>query len=235
MEIKKNPQKDLENKRGLFLQTGLLLSLAFVFVAFQYKTPLNSTEQLDNTLFEEVEDIEPIVMHEQPKQMLPPPVKKIELIDLIITDDDDLDVDDLDIEDSSIDENDAVKIESVVCDDEIDDEEVPFVIVEQMPIFNPRRNKSYEAGAHDLMLTMQRNARYPVIAQEANLQGRVYVRFVVTKTGEITNIEVLRSVDPILSKEAIRVVKNLPKFKPGMQRGKPVNVWFTGSINFVLQ
>ena len=79
------------------------------------------------------------------------------------------------------------------------------------------------------------SVKYPVIAQENGIQGKVYVTFVVSKTGKVTNASIARGVDPSLDKEALRVVNALPAWKPGKQRGKPVNVSYTVPINFVLQ
>jgi protein TonB len=77
--------------------------------------------------------------------------------------------------------------------------------------------------------------KYPVIAQENGIQGKVYVNFVVDKDGSITAAKIARGVDSSLDKEALRVVNSLPKWKPGMQRGKPVKVSYTVPISFVLQ
>ena len=77
--------------------------------------------------------------------------------------------------------------------------------------------------------------KYPVIAQENGIQGRVYVTFVVNTDGSITDARIARGVDPSIDKEALRVVNTLPKWKPGKQRGKPVRVSYTVPINFVLQ
>jgi len=82
---------------------------------------------------------------------------------------------------------------------------------------------------------MQKMVKYPMVAQESNIQGKVFVKFLVTAEGTISNIQVIRKVDPLLDKEVVRVVQNLPKFKPGKQFNKKVPVWFSGYINFVLQ
>ena len=93
------------------------------------------------------------------------------------------------------------------------------------------RITSYNVCYTKLLRTVQ----YPVIAQENNIQGRVYVSFVVSKTGDVTEVKIARGVDPNLDKEAIRVVQKMPKWKPGKQRGKAVKVSYTVPINFVLQ
>jgi protein TonB len=106
-------------------------------------------------------------------------------------------------------------------------EEKPFDVVEQMPTF--------PGGDEELFKFLGENVRYPVIAQENGISGRVIVKFVVTRKGEVDRIEVVRSVESSLDKEAIRVVKSMPKWIPGKQNGENVSVWFTLPINFRLQ
>lgn len=234
MEVKKHPRYDLEKKRGLFLQIGLLLSLIIVLMAFEYETPVDKIADLNFDVLEEMGEIVPITVQDKPKPKELPKIKPIELTTLVFADDDE-DVVDLDIVDSSVSEDDSFVISDVKEDVEENDDDVPFVRVEQMPIFNPKRNNTYDEGLRDLFITMQKMTKYPMVAQENGIEGKVYVRFVVTKTGTIEQIQVMRPVDPSLDKEAIRVVQNLPKFKPGMQRNQPVSVWFSGYISFVLQ
>lgn len=234
MEVKKNPRYDLEKKRSMFLQIGFLLSFVIVLMAFEYKTPVSKTAELDFDPIEEFDELVPVTVHEtKPKKEIPK-VQPLIMNEILLADDDDEDVTDLEIIDSQAGEDESYDI-SDIDDPEEEVEDTPFVRVENMPIFNPRKNKTYEEGIKDLFLTMQKKARYPLVAQENGVQGKVFVKFVVGKTGEISNIQVVRSVDKELDQEAIRVVKSLPKFKPGMQRNKPVSVWFSGYISFVLQ
>ena len=108
---------------------------------------------------------------------------------------------------------------------EEDDEEF-FMVVENMPEF--------PGGDLGLMKFIQKNVRYPAIAKEYNITGKVYVSFIVDKQGNVTNVKIVRGVDKNLDAEAVRVVSSLPKYKPGKQRGKPVRVMFTIPINFTL-
>ena len=80
-----------------------------------------------------------------------------------------------------------------------------------------------------------KHIKYPMVAQENNIQGKVFVQFVIEKDGSVSNVNVTRSVDPSLDKEAIRVIQSMPKWIPGKQRKKPVRVSFTVPINFQLQ
>jgi TonB family protein len=102
-----------------------------------------------------------------------------------------------------------------------------FVVCEQMP--------SFPGGDKELLNFIATNVKYPEVAKENNIQGRIIVKFCVTKEGKVSNIKVVRSVDPSLDKEALRVVNSLPDFMPGTQGGKNVNVWYTLPINFTLK
>lgn len=108
----------------------------------------------------------------------------------------------------------------------VDDNKV-FDVVEQKPQF--------PGGEAALLKYVAEHIRYPAMAQENNIQGRVVVQFVVTKTGAVGEVKVVRGKDPDLDKEAVRVVKSLPKFVPGKMNGHAVNVWYTLPIQFKLQ
>ena len=102
-----------------------------------------------------------------------------------------------------------------------------FKAVEQMPTF--------PGGDAELMKWLRDHIQYPTVAMENNIQGRVVVQFVVTKTGKVGEVKVVRSVDRDLDKEAIRVCKSLPDFIPGRMNGQAVNVWYTLPVQFKLQ
>jgi len=127
--------------------------------------------------------------------------------------------DEIEIEDTESDEDEEIEII------EEDDDEF-FMVVENMPIF--------PGGDLGLMKYIQKNVKYPAIAKEYNITGKVYVSFIVDKLGSVTNVKIVRGVDKNLDAEAVRVVKSLPKYKPGKQRGKSVRVMFTIPINFTL-
>lgn len=102
-----------------------------------------------------------------------------------------------------------------------------FTSVEQMPQF--------PGGEAELLKWISTHIKYPAIAMENNVQGKVVVQFVVTRDGSIGEVKIARGKDPDLDKEAMRVVKTLPKFIPGKMNGQAVNVWYTLPINFKLQ
>lgn len=232
MQVKKSPKYNLERKRVLFLQFGFLLSFLFVLMAFEYKVPMNEPDDIVYDTLDDIEELALITYREPEKKLEPPKVKKLDLIDLLIIEDEpEIDY----IPEDSFGNPDESILEQPVYEEEISDEVRPFAFVEEMPIFNPQKNKTYEEGCKDLFITMQKMVKYPIVAQESNIQGKVFVKFVVTAEGEISNIQVIRKVDPLLDEEVVRVVQNLPKFKAGKQFNKKVPVWFSGYINFVLQ
>ncbi len=110
---------------------------------------------------------------------------------------------------------------------EVEAEPEPFVVVEEMPMF--------PGGDAALLIYISEHTNYPEVAKENNIQGRVIVRFCVTSKGGVSQVTVLKGVDPELDKEAVRVVGTLPTFKPGKQGGKPVPVWYMVPITFTLK
>jgi protein TonB len=110
---------------------------------------------------------------------------------------------------------------------EADPEATPFVVVEEMPMF--------PGGDVELLKYIMEHTQYPEVAKENNIQGRVIIRFCVTSKGGVSQVSVLKGVDPELDKEAIRVVNTLPPFKPGKQGGKPVPVWYMVPITYTLK
>lgn len=124
-------------------------------------------------------------------------------------------------------EGEVLKAKEVIADEKPKEEEKPFDIVEQMPTF--------PGGDGKLMEWLSKNIKYPAMAEENGVQGRVIVRFVVGKDGSISNASVVRSVDPSLDREALRVVKAMPRWIPGKQNGAAVPVWFTLPVTFQLQ
>ena len=124
-------------------------------------------------------------------------------------------------------EGEVLKAKEVIADEKPKEEEKPFDIVEQMPTF--------PGGDGKLMEWLSKNIKYPAVAEENGVQGRVIVRFVVGKDVSISNASVVRSVDPSLDKEALRVVKAMPRWIPGKQNGAAVPVWFTLPVTFQLQ
>ena len=212
---KKDPKISLENKKGMFFQIGLAVTLIAVLISFEWKSYDKSNYNLgDLNLDDMEEEIIPITRQEvKPPPPPPPPPEIIEIVE------DEVEIEnEVEIEETDTDEDEIVEIEE-------DDEEF-FMVVENMPEF--------PGGDLGLMKFIQKNVRYPAIAKEYNITGKVYVSFIVNKQGSVTNVKIVRGVDKNLDAEALRVVSLLPKYKPGKQRGKAVRVMFTIPINFTL-
>lgn len=227
MEIKKSEKADLERGKGTSLLIGFVMALAVMFVALEW----TEREVEDNSEIYGVQDLVfeaeevPITMPEK-KQVPPPPaaVTKAEIIEIV---EDDADIEE-DIMASFEDQSDWVdinEVEEIVVEEE-PEEEAPFMVVEDMPEF--------PGGQAALLDYLRKNIKYPRICQENNIQGRVLVTFIVNKDGAIVDPEVVKSVNPSLDKEALRVISTMPKWKPGSQRGKPVRVKYTVPVNFRL-
>lgn len=231
MEAKKSKKAAIENQRGSWLMMGLIVALAFMFVSFewtQHDVRVATISSADDPIF--VTELVPITFPDEKKLEPPPPVVK-SVTDLFTIVDDDIEVD----EDVSIVADDMtynnkpvegvfvppVEIEEKVVEDEI------YVAVEKMPEF--------PGGSAQLLKYLASHIKYPTISQEMGTDGRVIVQFVVDKDGSITSPEVVRSVDPYLDKEALRVICTMPKWKPGEQNGKKVRVKYTVPVTFKLQ
>ena len=215
MKPKKNPNISLEERKGMFFQIGLVATLIIVLVAFEWKSYDKVEYNLGQLNLDDMEEeIIPITKQEVKPPPPPPPPEIIEIIE----DDEEIE-NEVEVEDTESDEDVEIEIE------EEDDDEF-FMVVENMPEF--------PGGDLGLMKYIQKNVKYPAIAKEYDITGKVYVSFIVDKSGKVTNVKVVRGVDKNLDAEAVRVVKSLPKYKPGKQRGKSVRVMFTIPINFTL-
>jgi protein TonB len=229
MEIKKSPKADLENKKAVFVQIGLVVSLSLVLIAFEWSSTDDTLKDLN--IVEEAaveEEIIPITRQEEVKPPPPPPPPKVSDFLNIVDDNVELD-DELQLLDTEANQNTEVVVQyqDVKVEEEEEADAPVFFIVENMPVF--------PGGDDELRKFIAQSVKYPAIAQENGIQGRVFVSFVVNTKGEVTDVKVARGVDPNLDKEAVRVVQSMPKWKPGMQRGKAVKVSYTVPINFVLQ
>ena len=226
MELKKSPKSDLSNKRGLLLEIGLVVSLLLVIAAFSY-TP---KEYRIEKMVEAVGPIETEITEITRQDQKPPePPKKTEIT--VITDILDIVTNDTkittDIDFAEFTE-DVEIVQQVAVAEEVIEEDQPFVKVEQMP--------SFQGG--DLMTFrnwVQSNVRYPQIAQENGISGRVLMSFVIERDGTLTNIQVLQTPDRSLSDEAARVLQKSPKWKPGKQRNQAVRVKYTLPVDFRIQ
>lgn len=225
MEIKKTKKANLENKRMIIFQSGLVIALSLILVAFEWNSAKHNDTDLGSlTGVNAEEEIIPITRFKEPPPPPPPPPAQRAIEELIVVDDETEINDELDLIDSEADEN--MYVEPVFIEEPEEEEETVFIIVQDMPQF--------PGGDLELRKYIAGNVHYPEIAKENGIQGRVFVQFVVNAKGFVEQTKIARGVDPSLDKEALRIIKSLPKWEPGKQRGKPVKVQFTVPINFVL-
>ena len=229
MEIKKSDKANLENKKLLFVELGLVISLAITFGAFEYtskETKVSTLEDTAEVVLEE--EIIPITQETPPP---PPAAPKIPILsDQIDIVDDEIELDDdmfMNLEDDAslgVEIMDYVEVEEEV----VEEEAIPFQLVEEKP--------SFQGGdANQFSKWVNQRLVYPEIAKENGVQGRVTLQFTVEKDGSVTKVKVLRGVDPSLDKEAVRVVSQSPKWKPGKQRDRAVPVAYTFPVIFQLR
>ena len=229
MEIKKSEKANLENKKLLYVEIGLVVSLAITFFAFEWTSKETKVSTLeDNTEVVLEEEIIPITQETPPP---PPAGPKIPILsDQIDIVDDEIELDDdmfMNLEDDAslgVEIMDYVEVEEEV----VEEEAIPFQLVEEKP--------SFQGGdANQFSKWVNQRLVYPEIAKENGVQGRVTLQFTVEKDGSVTKVKVLRGVDPSLDKEAVRVVSQSPKWKPGKQRDRAVPVTYTFPVIFQLR
>ena len=228
MEIKKSPKADLESKKLTFTLVGLVLTLFIVWRVFEYKSYDKQTVDNLQTKVEVIEEeMVEITKQEQPKVQPPQPKPQVTQIEVV---EDDVEVEDeIDIN-AEVDQDEVIEeyefTPPVIEEEEIVEAEI-FKVVEEMPEF--------PGGAAKMMEYIQKNIKYPMMARESDIQGRVFVSFVVEPDGSITNVAVLRGIGGGCDEEALRVVQSMPNWKPGKQRGSAVRCSFTVPIVFKLQ
>ena len=227
MQIKKSEKASLEKDKLIYALMGLVLVLSLCYVAMEWTQKEVATYEKPADVFDAVEEEMEIQQTQQETPPPPPPPQMQEIEELQVVEDD-VETESLEINTEDTEEAIDQIAPPVEAPEEVEEEEVPFVIVEDMPEF--------PGGTAAMFKFLSENVKYPVIAQENGIQGRVICQFVVNKDGAIVDIEVVRSGgDPSLDKEAVRVIKTMPKWKPGKQRGKPVRVKYTVPVNFKLQ
>ena len=225
MQVKKSEQASLENNKLIYVLMGFVFVLSLCYVALEWTEKEVTKYEVTDTefLFEEEVEIQQTTQ-ETPPPPPPPAVQEVEVLNVV---EDNVETETIEVSTEET-EQEVVIAAPVEAPVEEEEEEVVFVVVESMPEF--------PGGQQALFKYLSENVKYPVIAQENGIQGRVICQFVVNKDGSIVDVEVVRSGgDPSLDKEAIRVIKSMPKWKPGKQRGKAVRVKYTVPVNFKLQ
>lgn len=224
MELKKSPKASLEDKKMLFVMMGLVMVLSLLYIGFEWtESEVKVYDSFDTSMLAE-EEIEIVQTQQELPPPPPPPVPDV--VEVINVVEDDVIVESVQIN-TEDDKNKEVVIQAPVAAPIEEEDNVVFQVVETMP--------SFPGGDQALFKFLGENVKYPVIAQENGIQGRVICQFVVNRDGSIVDVEVVRPVDPSLDKEAIRVIKSMPAWSPGKQRGKSVRVKYTLPVNFKLQ
>ncbi|MEE1083775.1 MAG: TonB family protein [Paludibacteraceae bacterium] len=227
MEVKKSASASLENKSHDFLLMGLVVALGFLFIIFEWTTTDVKKIETEDTqaIFEEEEMMEVTVQKDvpppPPAAVAPPPVVAPEIKVVENT------VETKDIEIKSSEETGEAVVDAPIDNgpEEVEEEEI-FMRVEKAPAF--------PGGQKAMMEYLMKNIKYPAVCQEAGIQGRVIVSFVVNKDGTIQNVEVIRGVHEKLDAEAVRVVKSMPAWSPGEQQGRKVRSKFQLPVFFRL-
>ena len=233
MQPKKNPKVDLNKNSSLYFAIGLALVLFIIWRGIEWKS-YDKSAYLYESLNVVDDDDEEIPITEQIKTPPPPPPPPApEVIEIV---EDEEEIEETVIESTETDQEEIVEVE--VLEEEFEDVDVPFAIIEDVPIYpgceNVPKSKRRDCFQEQINKHIRKNFRYPEIAQEMGIQGRVFVSFIISKDGTISNIR-KRGPDKNLEREAERIISKLPKMTPGKQRGRAVRVPFSIPITFRLQ
>ena len=236
MQLKKNPKADLTKNSSLYFAIGLAVVLFISWQAIEWKTYDKSGYGYEALNVDDEDDEEvPITEQIKTPPPPPPPPPAPEVLEVV---EDEEEVEETIIESTETDQEEIVEVEDIEVEDDFDDVDVPFAVIEDVPIYpgceKVAKSQRRQCFQDQINKHIRKNFRYPEIAQEMGIQGRVYVNFVIAKDGSITNVR-MRGPDKNLEKEAARIISKLPSMTPGKQRGRPVRVPFSIPITFRLQ
>lgn len=227
MKPKNIRQQRLESNRFTYTQIGLITALTLVLLAFEWESPVKPIVSTDTRTPVSIDEITVINTGvKPPAPPLPPPPP----ITVFISTEDPTAPSPDDIFDAGINPTDKIDFVTPVPPPPPDpgpDESEPFIIVEAMPEF--------PGGEQARVEYLANHVKYPQMARESHIEGPVYIEFVVEKDGSISNTKLLRGIGGGCDEEALRVVRNMPKWKPGHQLNKPVKVRLTMTIKFILK
>lgn len=226
MQIKKSPKADLNNKKGLFLEIGMIFALLLTVAAFAYTQKERNVEIIEASMEVVEEEITDITTQDQKP---PEPPKKVEMQVLsdvlnVVTNDTKIDTE-FDFSEFS---EDIEIVQNIEVVEEAAEDDAPFIIAEEMPKFQGGDLMKFRSW-------VQGKLKYPQIAQENGISGKVTLTFVIERDGSLTNIQVMQSPDRSLADEAVRVLQSSPKWTPGKQRNSPVRVRYTLPVEFRIQ
>ncbi|MFC4739281.1 energy transducer TonB [Flavobacterium ponti] len=245
MQPKKNPNVDAKRNSLLYFQIGLAAITVLTYIAIEVKTPdpviiVEKPKIVDNFIDEE---IIPLTM--QVQKAPPPPPPAPEVIQIV---EDKVVIEDKKIETTETNEKQEVKVVKAAAVGNADvgvedlDVDVPFAVLEDVPLFpgceKVPRSQQKDCFMEQMNKHIKKYFEYPSKAREDGVQGRITVLFVIDKNGNVTNLRMKglnKKGGELLENEAERIIKKLPKFTPGKQRGKPVGVSYAQPIVFKLE
>ncbi|WP_209405624.1 energy transducer TonB [Pseudozobellia sp. WGM2] len=237
MKPKKNPRLDLNRNRGIYFLLGLLFVLALTLMAFEWKTYDDDHGYIISMNVEDelIEDV-PITMQVKTPPP-PPPVQAPPVIEIMEDEDERIESEIISTETDQ--EEEILEVNDIETEELDEPEEIPFILIENVPVFPGCEGEETEEGKRACFQKMMnkhinKNFRYPEVAQEMGIEGRVSVMFVIQKDGSIGSVQ-LRGPDQSLEAEARRIIEKLPRMTPGKQRNTAVRVPFSIHINFRLQ
>ncbi len=234
MKDRKDEKANLENKKATFFLLGLAFTLALTFFAFEWKTYERNLMDLGQLNVDVEDEIIPITQRQNTPPPPPPPAPP-EVIQIV---ENDVEIEEVSFETTEMSESEEIEF---IEETEEDTEEIfNFAVVENKPVYPGCENLATEEEKFNcfnasIMKHISKNFKFPEMARQMGIQGKVYVNFVIEKDGSISNVTIARGVDKLLDDEAIRTVKTLPKFQPAKQRGKSVRMQYTVPINAKLQ
>ena len=231
---KKSERADLESKRTTLVLIGLVVSLSLTILGFEWRTYEAALMDFGNLDLDLEEEIIPITQRE--KKPPPPPPAPPEVIEVV---ENEIEIEkEIEIDNQDFDEDEVFEI----IEDPVEEEVAPmnFMVVENKPVFPgcegiADQMQQYMCFQQKIAQHIVSVFKYPAIAKDMGIQGKVFITFVIDKTGKVVSPVVSRSVDKYLDDEALRIVGTLPMMTPAKQRGKPVPVTFTVPISFKLQ
>ena len=229
MEIKKTEKANLENKRLIFAELGLIAALLVVYAGLESSARVRQASLLpENTIMDDEDDILAVTLDTPPPApevpALPMLSDELEIVDNDITVD--LDFQSLDDTDVPVDIQEYVREE--VIEEEVEDDPIPFVMVEQKPTFNGGDANGFAKWVNSRLV-------YPEAAKENGVEGRVVLQFTIGKDGRLQDVKVLNTPDESLAQEAVRIVSSSPKWEPGRQRDRAVKVSYTFPVIYRLR
>lgn len=238
MEVKKNPRADVGRNSSLFFAVGLNIMLLLTYFGFEYKTYDRTLTEADVLMLnEQLEEDIPITNIE----ITPPPPPKPIVTSAIQVVEDVVEIEETILESTEIGQDDViepvVEVSDIVVEEVEEDVEVAFAVIERVPTFPGCKGNNDELKAcfqRKITEHLQKNFRYPEVAEELGITGKVFVFFLIDKNGNVTRIK-SRGPDKSLEQEAERIIGELPKMIPGKQRERNVGVPYSIPINFQLK